>query len=91
MDLGAQRWETFRRVTFPLIRPGVVAAAFFAFTLSFDEFIRTFFLIGTGRTLPVHVWTMLVETLSPEVTALAVLIVVISVSCSLTGFVFARR
>ncbi len=91
MDLGAERWETFRRVTFPLIRPGLVAAGLFAFSLSFDEFIRTYFLVGTQRTLPVHVWTMLVETLSPEVTALAVLIVVISVSCSLTGFVFARR
>ncbi len=91
MDLGAERWETFRRVTFPLIRPGLVAAGLFAFSLSFDEFIRTYFLVGTQRTLPVHVWTMLVETLSPEVTALAVLIVVISVSCSLTGFAFARR
>lgn len=91
MDLGARRWETFRRVTFPLIRPGLVASGLFAFSLSFDEFIRTYFLVGTGRTLPVHVWTMLFETLSPEVTALAVLTVLISVSCSVTGFVLVRR
>ena len=52
IDLGADPLTTFRRVTLPLILPGLVAAAIFCFTLSFDEFIRTLFVIGNENTLP---------------------------------------
>jgi ABC-type spermidine/putrescine transport system permease subunit II len=90
-DLGARRGVVFRRIVFPLIRTGVVSAWLFAFSLSFDEFIRTLFLTGYDRTLPVQFWYMIVESLSPEAPAMAVVIIVISVVTSLAGALIARR
>ena len=55
MDLGANEWETFRRVTFPLILPGIIAAALLAFSLSIDDFVITNFVSGTTNTFPI--WT----------------------------------
>ena len=75
MDLGADELTTFWQVTFPLIRPGVIGSALFAFTLSFDEFIRTLFTIGGDNTLPIQIWSMLGSMVSPELNALATLIV----------------
>ena len=54
MDLGANAWVVFRRIVFPLIRPAVIATVLFSFTLSFDEFVRTLFVIGAERTTPVY-------------------------------------
>ncbi len=57
MNLGANRWQTFRYVTFPIIRPGVFAGALFAFITSFDELIVALFISGTGAvTLPRKMW-----------------------------------
>jgi spermidine/putrescine transport system permease protein len=47
------------RVTFPLVAPGIVASLLLTFTISFDEFIMTFFLSGTDTTLPIYIWTQL--------------------------------
>src|SRR5207249_5912923 len=55
MDLGANEWTTFWRVTFPLIFPGVMAAALLAFSLSIDDFVITNFVSGTTNTFPI--WT----------------------------------
>src|SRR5262249_34511892 len=53
MNLGANRWQTFRRITLPIIQPGVLAGALFAFITSFDELIVALFVSGTGAvTLP---------------------------------------
>jgi len=90
-DLGATRFVVFRRIVFPLIRPGIIAAWLFAFSLSFDEFVRTLFLTGHERTLPVQFWYMIVESLSPEAPAMAVVIIVISVATSLAGAWVSRR
>ncbi len=78
MDLGANRLRTFRRVTLPLMVPGLLAAGIFAFTLSLDEFIITFLLTSTTQTLPLYVWGMLRTIVSPTVNAVATLIVVAS-------------
>ncbi|HSB72367.1 MAG TPA: ABC transporter permease subunit [Candidatus Methylomirabilis sp.] len=78
MDLGANRWVTFRRVTLPLMLPGLLAGALFAFTLSLDEFIITFLLTGTLQTLPLFVWGMLRTMVSPTVNAVGTLIVVVA-------------
>ncbi|MHB8731448.1 MAG: ABC transporter permease [bacterium] len=91
MDLGAGPWTTFREVVFPQIRPGVVAACLFSFTLSFDEFVRTVFLLGMDRTLPVQFWYMIVEQLSPDLAAMAVIILLVSIAVSLTGYVVVSR
>jgi spermidine/putrescine transport system permease protein len=71
-DLGANEWTTFRRITLPLIAPGVYAGAMLAFTLSLDDFIITFFTSGPGSTtLPIYVYGLLRRTVTPEVNALS--------------------
>lgn len=78
-DLGANSWQTFWRVTFPLILPGVVAGALLAFTLSLDDFVITFFTSGVGTTtLPVFVYGLLKLTVTPEVNAISTIMMVIS-------------
>lgn len=73
-DLGANEWVTFRRVTLPLIAPGVLAGAMLAFTLSLDDFIITFFTSGPGSTtLPIYVFGLLRRIVTPEVNALSAL------------------
>ena len=56
MDLYANEWQTFRRVTLPLVAPGIAAAALLAFSLSFDDFIITNFTAGTVNTFPRFVY-----------------------------------
>jgi spermidine/putrescine transport system permease protein len=56
MDLGANEWMTFWKVTFPLIFPGILAAALLAFSLSIDDFVITNFVSGTTNTFPIWVW-----------------------------------
>lgn len=87
MDLGARPWMVFQRVVFPIIRPGVVATLMFGFTLSFDEFIRTFLVIKSQRTIPVHLWTLLVGEMAPFLPAVGVVIMVVSICVSALGFV----
>jgi ABC-type spermidine/putrescine transport system permease subunit II len=90
-DLGAKPLAVFTRVVFPIIKPGVVATAMFAFTLSFDEFIRTLFVIGNERTVPVHLWTLLSNEMAPFLPAVGVVITAISMFVSLLGFAASAR
>lgn len=72
MDLGANEWVTFWRVTLPVIAPGVVSGAMLAFTLSLDDFVITFFTNGPGSTtLPIYVYGLLRRIITPEVNALS--------------------
>jgi spermidine/putrescine transport system permease protein len=72
MDLGADEWTTFRRITFPMILPGVLSGALLAFTLSLDDFIITFFTNGPGSTtLPIYVYGLLRRIITPQVNALS--------------------
>ncbi|MDQ7026193.1 MAG: ABC transporter permease [Anaerolineae bacterium] len=78
-DLGANEWQTFRYVTFPLILPGVVAGGLLAFTLSLDDFVVTFFNSGVGTTtLPVFVYGLLKLSITPEINAISTILMVIS-------------
>jgi ABC-type spermidine/putrescine transport system permease subunit II len=70
-DLGANTFNRLRLVVLPLILPAIVAAALLAFTLSIDEFIITYFLIGTQITLPIYIYTQIKFGITPEVNALA--------------------
>jgi ABC-type spermidine/putrescine transport system permease subunit II len=70
-DLGANTFQRLLRVVFPLILPAIVAGALLAFTLSLDEFIITYFLIGTQITLPIYIYTQIRFGITPEVNALA--------------------
>ncbi|MDQ3449132.1 MAG: ABC transporter permease, partial [Chloroflexota bacterium] len=56
MDLGANEWTTFWRVTFPLILPGVMAAALLAFSLSIDDYVITVFTSGQATTFPLYIY-----------------------------------
>jgi len=79
LDLGATPWTAFRRVTLPLLMPGIIGALLMAFTLSLDDFIISFFLAGVGSTtLPIKVYGMLKTAVTPEVNALSAVLVVIS-------------
>lgn len=72
MDLGANEFTTFRRVTLPMIAPGVLSGGLLAFTLSLDDFIITFFTTGPGSTtLPIYVYGLLRRIVTPEVNALS--------------------
>lgn len=72
MDLGADEWTTFRRVTLPMILPGVLSGALLAFTLSLDDFVITFFTNGPGSTtLPIYVYGLLRRIITPQVNALS--------------------
>ncbi len=72
MDLGANEWTTFRRITFPMILPGVLSGALLAFTLSLDDFVITFFTTGPGSaTLPIYVYGLLRRIITPQVNALS--------------------
>lgn len=77
LTLGADEFTTFRRVTVPLLMPGIIAAALLAFTLSFDDFIITFFTAGPGTsTLPLVIYGMVRRTVEPTVNALSALLVI---------------
>jgi spermidine/putrescine transport system permease protein len=67
MDLGANEWTTFWRVTFPLILPGVLAAAMLAFSLSIDDFVITNFVSGTTNTFPIWVYGIIRNALPAQI------------------------
>lgn len=80
-DLGASDFTTFRRVTLPVIFPGVLAGALLSFTLSVDEFIIAFFTSGPGQsstTLPMQIYSMIRFGVTPEINAMATIIMFVS-------------
>ena len=91
-DLGENAWGTFRRVTLPIMLPGIVASLLLTFTISFDEFVLAFFLCGTDATLPVHIWSQLrfPEKL-PSVLSLGAIVVVASTIVVFTAELVRRR
>jgi spermidine/putrescine transport system permease protein len=79
-DLGANAWQTFWRVTFPLMLPGVLAGMMLAFTLSLDDFVISFFTAGPGSTtLPILIYSSVKRGVTPEINALSTLIVLVSI------------
>lgn len=80
-DLGATAFTTFLRITLPLIAPSVVAAALLAFTLSIDEFIIAYFTAGAGQsstTLPMQIYAMIRFGVTPEINAMASVVMLVS-------------
>ncbi|MDE0125214.1 MAG: ABC transporter permease [Bryobacterales bacterium] len=75
-SLGAGPWVVFRRIQLPLIAPGVISGALFAFAVSFDEVVTVLFLGGLAqRTVPRQMWTGVREQISPEILAVATFLV----------------
>jgi ABC-type spermidine/putrescine transport system permease subunit II len=86
-DLGANTFNRLRYVVLPLILPAIVAGALLAFTLSIDEFIITYFLIGAQETLPIYIYTQIKFGITPEVNALASML--LAASLLVLGLAFA--
>ena len=83
---------TFRRVTLPLIMPGIVAGALLAITLSLDNFVITFFVTGPGgTTLPIEVFGRIRRAISPEINAISTIMLVMSVALILVSQLIQKR
>jgi spermidine/putrescine transport system permease protein len=91
MDLGANQWVTFWKVTFPLIFPGIMAAAVLAFSLSIDDFVITSFVSGTTNTFPIWVYSIQKNALPPQINVVGSLIFLISVGLVLLTTLWQRR
>ncbi|MGH6934204.1 MAG: ABC transporter permease [Dongiaceae bacterium] len=77
--LGATPWQTFWRVSAPLMAPGVIAAALFAFAISFDQFVISYFLAAPGfSTLPVEIYSAIRKGFTPEINAISTIIIIVS-------------
>lgn len=92
-DLYATPWMTFRRVTLPLLMPGVVSGAALAFIVSFDDFTITQLVAGPGQTtLPVYIWSQVRRPMSPELNAMCAILLSISILfVSLSALIGQRR
>jgi spermidine/putrescine transport system permease protein len=91
-DLYASRWRAFRRVTLPLIAPGVAGGALLALTLSLDEVVITSFVSGPGSTtLPVYVFGLVRRGVTPLINAVSVLMLVGSMVLVLASLLLSRR
>ena len=78
LDLGANYWQTFLRVTLPNLKLSIIGAALLIFTLSMDEIAVSFFLIGRDNTLPLEIWGRLRRGITPEINAISTIIFVFS-------------
>jgi spermidine/putrescine transport system permease protein len=91
-DLYANPRAVFRYVTFPLVLPGILGAALLGFSLSFDDFIISFFNAGTLVTFPIFIWGAAQRGIPVQVNALASIVFLVALTVVLTGqFVSHRR
>lgn len=91
-DLGANEWHTFRKITMPLLMPGIMSGALLAFTLSLDDFVITFFVSGPGSTtLPLLVYSQVKFGVEPDINALTTLMLLFSIGLVLLSQVLQRR
>jgi spermidine/putrescine transport system permease protein len=85
-DLGANSWNIFWRVTMPQIWPVLLGATSLAFALSFDEFVITFFVIGSESTLPMFVWSGIRRTIDPSINTISSLLLLITLALFAVAF-----
>ena len=92
MNLGATPWRTFWQVTFPIIRPGVLAGALFAFISSFDELVVALFVSGTSAvTLPRKMWESIRFEIDPTIAAVSTMLIVLTGTLFLSAELLRRR
>ncbi|MBP1661303.1 MAG: ABC-type spermidine/putrescine transport system, permease component, partial [Candidatus Aminicenantes bacterium] len=85
-DLGASPWQSTRRILLPMLRPGIVAGALLAFTLSVDDFVITFFVAGPGSTtLPLRIYSMIKYGAPPLINALSTLLLAVTLTAVLVS------
>jgi len=91
-DLGANEWVTFRRITLPLILPGVIGGALLSFIISMDDLVITYFISGVdSTTLPVYILSMIRRGIKPEINAIATLMLLFSIAIAAAGIYFKSR
>jgi spermidine/putrescine transport system permease protein len=91
-DLGASEWVIFRRITAPLLAPGIVAGALLAFIISLDDFLVSYFLAGPGgTTLPVYIFGMIRNSITPGVNALSTMLLLVSIGVVTIAYLLTRR
>lgn len=91
MDLYADEWTTFRKITLPLAMPGIIAGALLAFALSFDDFVITNFVSGNTVTFPMFVWGAAQRGIPPQVNVMATLMFAVALLAAVVGVLLARR
>ena len=91
MDLGANEWTTFRKVTLPLIAPAILAGALLTFALSVDDFVITYFNSGSEVTFPLFVWGAARVGAPPQVNVIGTMIFVVALGLMLVNILFQRR
>jgi spermidine/putrescine transport system permease protein len=90
-SLGASPWIVTRAVTLPWIAPGIVAGALFAFAVSFDQFVVSYFLSEPGdTTLPVLIYSAIRKGFTPEINAISTIIIVLSMAAMLIAARFSK-
>jgi len=92
LSLGASPFQTFREITFPLLAPAVFAGMLFSFTISFDDVTATlFWATAQNQTVPVKIFGMLRNSISPEINALGAVMIVLTVSIPLLAGYISRK
>ena len=91
LDLGANYWQTFWRITLANLRLSIIGAALLIFTLSLDEIAVSFFLIGRDNTLPLEIWGRLRRGITPEINAISTIIFVFSLMAIVTWYQLRAR
>ncbi len=90
-DLYATPWQAFRRVTLPLLSPGITAGAMLSFVVSFDDFTISQLLAGPGETtLPIYIYTSIRRGITPEINAMSSLILIASIVLVTLSFLVSR-
>jgi spermidine/putrescine transport system permease protein len=91
-DLYATPWQAFKRVTLPLLMPGVASGAALAFIVSFDDFTITQLVAGPGQTtLPLYIWNQIRRPITPEINAISTILLLVSVLFVSASFIIAQR
>mgnify|MGYP001431832323 FL=1 len=91
-DLGANRLTTFRKITLPIISPGIIGGALLAFIISLDDLVITYFISGVGSTtLPVFIYGIMRRGIKPEINAIATLMIVASLIIAGAGLYFRSK
>jgi putrescine transport system permease protein len=92
MDLGSRPWQVLRDITLPVISPAIVSGWLLAFTISLDDVVITSFTTGPGATtLPILVWSKVKLGVTPDINALAtIIIVVVGIGVAISGYLMHR-
>ena len=90
-DLYATPWQAFKRVTFPLLVPGILSGGALAFIISFDDFTITQLVAGPGQTtLPLYIWNQIRRPMTPEINAISTILLLVSIPVISVSFLIAH-